>query len=656
MQSWKLAAGILFLAASAALLGADTAAARVPLEKFAAHAAMGRPKISPNGRFVAAPMRRGNEDNVIVFEIDVTVVKPIALPMPEGIDLDWVDWANDNRLLLGLSKPDSERFRGRTYDTSVSRVAAIDRDGKNFTVLFGNSRRFRQNYNLSEVVHPLPGDPDAVLMGAWQNSAYNLYRVNVNDGKAELVRRGTPHTFRWLTDLDGVPRVRWDYRPRRDRVELYVRNGDGDDWDMVAQYGEREFPDLNIVGFADDPRTAIVASRKTGDRYGLYEFDVATRALGKLIFEHPRVDIGEPVGGPIYDPLTTKMIGVFFVDDLWERKYFDPDLARVQGKLDATFAEAAIIRFHSWSQDRTRLALFTEGPKDPGSYYIYDTKRDHALLIGRTHPDIPAAELGDMLIIKYKGRDGTKLPGYLTMPPGKSDKNLPMIVMPHGGPEQRDYVQYDHWAQMLANRGYVVFQPNFRGSGGYGRAFAEAGHRQWGRRMQDDVTDGVKALIADGTADPARICIVGASYGGYAALAGGAFTPELYKCVVSIAGVSDIPEMLEEEEDRFTTESATYDYWVKRLGDPRYDLEQMKAVSPALHAARFTAPVLLIHGEHDDIVPIDQSKRMDKALRAAGKQVAFVEIDNEGHHFAKPASDLKLMTELEKFLTTHIGN
>src|SRR5262249_34265217 len=153
---------------------------------------------------------------------------------------------------------------------------------------------------------------------------------------------------------------------------------------------------------------------------------------------------------------------------------------------------------------------------------------------------IVPAELGETLIIKYAGRDGTKLPGYLTLPPGKDGKKLPLIVMPHGGPEVRDFVRYDYWAQFLTNRGYAVFQPNFRGSGGYGKAFAEAGHRQWGRRMQDDVTDGVKALIADGTADPSRICIVGASYGGYAALAGGAFTPDLYKCVIAIAGVSDI--------------------------------------------------------------------------------------------------------------------
>jgi dipeptidyl aminopeptidase/acylaminoacyl peptidase len=654
-SAWLTLAAVLAVVAIA--WSAGEVSARVALETYAANPAIGRPKISPDGQRIAAPIWKNGEDSVLIYEIDAAPgAKPIVIPAPEDVEVDWVEWANSNRLLIGLAKHDTARYRGTTYDTSISRVVAIDRDGKNLVVLFGNSRRFRSNYNLSNIVHRLPGDPNSVLMGASKDDRYNLYKVNVVDGKAELVERGTTATYQWLTDLNGVPRARWEYRPRRDRIELWLREGDTVDWDKVAEYGERELPDINIIGFGDDPRIALVASRQSSDRYGIYEYDMVARKLGKLVFQHDKVDVGDPVGGPIYDPLTTRLLGVYYVDDVWERRYFDQNLSRIQDRLDATFLDSAIIRFHSWSIDGTRLVFFTEGPKDPGSYYLYDAKRDHASLIGKRYPGIPTAELGDMLIVKYKSRDGTKLPGYLTMPPGKGDKNLPMIVMPHGGPEARDYVQYDHWAQMLANRGYVVFQPNFRGSGGYGKAFAEAGHRQWGKRMQDDVTDGVKALIADGTADANRVCIVGASYGGYAALAGGAFTPDLYKCVVSIAGVSDIPEMLEEEEDRFTTESAVYDYWVKRLGDPRYDLEQMKAASPARHAANFKAPLLLIHGEHDETVPIGQSKIMDKAMRAAGKPVQFVRIEKEGHHFSKPSSDLTLMTELEKFLTAHIGN
>ena len=306
-----------------------------------------------------------------------------------------------------------------------------------------------------------------------------------------------------------------------------MRRGESDNWDVVATYDERELPDLNIVGFGDDPATAIVASRRGGDRFGLYEYNIISRALGRQLFQHSTVDIGAPFGGPIYDPHTTKLIGVSFADDVWFRHYFDPELAGIQQKLEMLFADAAEVRPVSWSTDRKRFVVVTEGPKDSGSYFLYDAVKGSMTFIGKRFPKLPPSELGEMLAVKYPARDGAKISGYFTMPPGKAEKNLPMIVMPHGGPELRDTMQFDDWVQMLANRGYAVFQPNFRGSGGYGRAFTEAGHRQWGRLMQDDITDGVKALIKEGTADPNRICIVGASYGGYAALAGGAFTPEL---------------------------------------------------------------------------------------------------------------------------------
>ncbi len=637
---------------------ASPSAARVPLEKFAADPAIAQPKITPDGKHVAVPMRNGKKSLVATYDVDAPPGTPLkTIAIPDDVEVDWVEWANDDRLLIGLSKPSTERWYGQTYDTSQSRVVAINRDGGNFKVLFAKARKFRQNRDLSGIIHQLPDDPKAVLMAANDDdSRFNIYKVNVDDGRAELVQRGNVNTIQWLADRAGAPRVRWDFRPRRDKVQIFVRKADSDDFDLIAEYGQRDLPDFDLVGFTDDPNIAIAVSRQSSDRYGLFEYDLTKRAMGKALFQHPSVDVGDPVGGPIYDPLTAKLVGVYFVEDVWKLNYFDPELARVQTRLEATFPDAAIVRARSWSQDRTRLIFGISGPKDPGSFYLFDTKRDNASLIGRAYPDIAANELGEVLIIKYKARDGTKLPGYLTMPPGKGDKNLPLIVMPHGGPEVRDFVQYDHWAQMLANRGYAVLQPNFRGSGGYGKAFAEAGHRQWGRRMQDDVSDGVKALIADGTADANRVCIVGGSYGGYAALAGGAFTPELYKCVVAIAGVSDIPAMLEEEEKRFGDESAIYDYWVKRLGDPKVDLAQMKAASPALQAQNFKVPVLLIHGEDDDIVPIDQSKRMEKALRAAGKDVQFVTVEDEGHHFSKPESDLKLLTELEAFLAKHLGN
>jgi dipeptidyl aminopeptidase/acylaminoacyl peptidase len=356
----------------------------------------------------------------------------------------------------------------------------------------------------------------------------------------------------------------------------------------------------------------------------------------------------------IYDPYTTGLVGTCYVDDVWFCRYFDPALQRIQQAFEDAVNEAGLVQLTSWSMDRKRFIVKASGPRNPGSYYLYDTAKGPSLL-GRAHPRMTPAELGEMLVIKYPARDGTKIPGYLTLPAGKGSKNLPMVVMPHGGPELRDYVTFDNWAQMFANRGYAVFQPNFRGSGGYGKRYLEAGYRQWGRLMQDDITDGVKALIKDGTADPNRICIVGASYGGYAALAGGAFTPELYKCVVSIAGVSDLVAMI--ENDRFEgggRDSFRFRYWKTWVGDPRTDAQEMKAFSPVSHAAKFTAPVLLIHGREDDNVVPTQSLAMEKALKKAGKPVEYILVDYQGHSFVGPAR-LDLLKNMERFVATHIG-
>lgn len=627
--------------------------ARVSPEYFAAQPRAFAPSLSPSGRYLAIPKRRADETVVItVIDLDAPAGTPAsAAALPEKVYFQSVDWGNDDRLLLSFSVLGP-------YNIPMYRIVAIDRDGKNSKVLFNNKRHMRRTIDLSSVVHTLPDDPQNVLISAYDSGErLALYKVNIVTGEPEEMTRGGKNTVRFMTDLQGVARARWDYSSFRETYELLLRQGDTDDWVTVTKYNKRELPELNIIGFGDDPRTAIVASRQGSDRYALYEFDTAARAQGKAIFQHPAVDVGEPVGGPLYDPYTTKLVGVYYVEDVHELKYFEPDLAAVQSKLVSTFADAAAIRPISWSRDRTRFVVKTFGPKDPGTYYLYDVKKDSVSKVSTRYPGLPPTELGEVLIVKYKSRDGTKIPGYLTMPPGKGDKNLPLVVMPHGGPELRDYVTFEPWAQMLANQGYAVLQPNFRGSAGYGRAFAEAGYRQWGSRMQDDVTDGVNALIKDGTINPNRICIVGASYGGYAALAGGAFTPDLYKCVVSIAGVSDIPLMMEQEEKDHESDSGIYRYWVRQLGDPSIpaELEQMKAASPAMHADKFKVPVLLIHGDKDDVVRIAQSKRMEQAMKAAGKSVEFITIKDEGHHFVAEESDIKVMKEISRFVTTHLG-
>ena len=620
-----------------------SARAAIPIEEFAAHPTVTEPALSPSGRYIAVGRRREDETTVVaVIDLDAPTAAATGANLPKGAIVNWINWANENRVLVAI-----------TYGV-VSRIVAFDRNGRNSSVFLEADAHLARRSDLTEVVHPLPQDDDHVLMAAMDfKGAHNLYRVNVSTGESTLVERGNRKTYQWLTDLNGKARVRWDGSTYGD-IKMYVRRGDSDDWDVAAAYGVNAYPELKIVGFADDPSIAIVANRGGGDRFGLYEYNVAARTFGRAILQHPAVDVGWPIGEMIHDPYSTGLVGTCYVDDLWFCRYFDPAMQRIQQAFEDAVNEAGLVQLTSWSMDRKRFIVKASGPRNPGAYYLYDTAKGPSLL-GRAHPRMTQAELGEMLVIKYPARDGTKIPGYLTLPPGKGSKNLPMVVMPHGGPELRDYVTFDNWAQMFANRGYAVFQPNFRGSGGYGKRYLEAGYRQWGRLMQDDITDGVKALIKDGTADPNRICIVGASYGGYAALAGGAFTPELYKCIVSISGVSDLVAMI--ENDRFEgggRDSFRFRYWKTWVGDPRTDAQEMKAFSPVNHAAKFTAPVLLIHGREDDNVVPTQSLAMEKALKKAGKPVEYILVDYQGHSFVGPAR-LDLLKNLERFVATHIG-
>jgi dipeptidyl aminopeptidase/acylaminoacyl peptidase len=256
--------------------------------------------------------------------------------------------------------------------------------------------------------------------------------------------------------------------------------------------------------------------------------------------------------------------------------------------------------------------------------------------------------------ITYKARDGTVIPAHLTLPPGAETRNLPLVVLPHRGPEARDYAEFDWWAQFLATRGYAVLQPQFRGSTGFGDAFRLAGRRQWGGLMQDDVTDGVHALIERGIADARRICVVGAAYGGYAALAGAAFTPDLYACAVSINGVANLSDMLQYEEELGGSESNRAGYWRDSIG-PRLD-PSLDAHSPVKAAARVRAPVLILYSADDTVVPPSQSQDMAHALKEEGKTVKVVELKGDDHWLSYTETRTQMLQELDTFLSAHLRN
>jgi dipeptidyl aminopeptidase/acylaminoacyl peptidase len=355
------------------------------------------------------------------------------------------------------------------------------------------------------------------------------------------------------------------------------------------------------------------------------------------------------------DADTSELVAGCYWADIYRCDFADRGDDAVMTGIRRFFGPTWSVSVVSQARDNSRWLVQASAPNNPGEFYIFNVAERHMELVGSIYPALPEAELGVMQRIDYAAADGQPLFGYLTRPPGAAaDAKLPLVVMPHGGPEVRDHLTYDVWVQFLATRGYQVFQPNFRGSSGMGRAFAEAGHREWGARMQDDMTAGVDHLAAQGLADRDQVCIAGASYGGYAALQSGASEPDLYRCVISSAGPSDLLAMLRWERSEGGADSDRYEYWVRSIGDPGVDRDKIESVSPLRQVADWRVPVLLIHGEDDDVVPVSQSRDMNRALLRQGKDVRLVVMEDAGHSGWSRADETTVMVEMESFLARHL--
>jgi dipeptidyl aminopeptidase/acylaminoacyl peptidase len=376
--------------------------------------------------------------------------------------------------------------------------------------------------------------------------------------------------------------------------------------------------------------------------YEYREFSIAGSAPGAVNTEG--------MASPVIDPTTHLWIGEELLNDQREMTFFAPALeARWRGARKAF--PNNIVHLKSWSTDFNRLIVFTEGGDDSGTYWLVDILKHSADPIGTPYPTVKSADVGPVQMVDYRASDGLALRGVLTLPPGKQPKALPLVVLPHGGPAARDYPGFDWWAQAFASRGYAVFQPNFRGSAGYGIQFRNAGMGEWGRKMQTDISDGVADLAKRGIVDPKRACIVGASYGGYAALAGVTVQQGLYRCAVSVAGVADLSDMLvHEHKVSDAPSSSSIRYWRAFMGATSSSDSRLTPITPTALADKADAPILLIHGNKDTVVPIDQSETMESALKRAGKLVEFVKMDNEDHWLSREETRIVMLKSAVAFV------
>ena len=641
------------MAAIPLALGAVSAAAQTPtahtVNELLLRSAVLGAALSPSGDRIAVLHRGLEQGKPITYVLVHRTKEPDAPPFMIHLgphDVRRVRWGNDERLMLwtmvhvdasgGVS---GVWYRGEFVPTPSLRVMAMDVDGGNSVILFGGQPDLlRNNYDLGDLTDALLDDPRHVLMQVWDAGHRReiLQKVDIYTGLGVEAERGVYNTLSWLTQA-GQPVVRYDLGAWR-TVNVFVRAPGETTWRFFRKFRRNELQKLDgfdVVGSTPDAGVVLVATTPLGEPYQVIQkLDIRTLEYGE-IFARRQADITG-----LWSDLRETPLAIAYIGDRVEYAFLDPSFEAHYHRIAKAFDQDCSVTLGDISLDRNRLLFTVSGPRTPTEYWSYETATQKMKRLGRTMPWLAKDRLAAAEPLKIPVRDGTAIPAYLTTPIGPAGGRRPLVVLPHGGPELRDFLTFDPLVQALAGQGWLVLQPNFRGSGGYGRAFADAGRKHWGDRMQEDVEDAVDFLVRDGRVDLNKIAICGASYGGYAALMGATRKPELYKAVVSIAGPSDLIEFLASSRRDSGSDSPTYAYWLRTIGDPKTDDVALKAASPARRAAEIKAPVLLIHGLSDDVVPPKQSELMKAALQSAGHAVEHIELKRKGHNWDEEMATL----------------
>jgi len=496
----------------------------------------------------------------------------------------------------------------------------------------------------AEVVDDLPDDDQHLLVSHNRRDAqvFDVYRIDVKTGEERLVAQNPGNITGWLTDHAGKLRVAMATDGVSTSLLYRAREEDPFQTILTTSFKETVAP----LFFTFDDQRLYVASNRGRDKTALFEFDPVTAKEGKLLFEHPEVDVSD-LGYSRKRKVLTRIIYTTWKE---QRVFLDPQTEAMYKRVQAQLPGYEVA-FTAATKAEDKFIVVTYNDRTQGKRYLFDRASGKLRYLAEVAPWLKEQELAEMKPVSYTSRDGLTINGYLTLPKGLAPEQLPVVVNPHGGPWARATWGYNPEAQFLASRGYAVFQPNFRGSTGYGRKFWEASFKQWGRSMQDDVTDGVQWLVKQGLADPRRIAIYGGSYGGYSTLAGVTFTPDLYAAAVDYVGVSNL----------FTFMQTIPPYWKPYLammhemvGDPVRDKALLTEVSPAFHVDRIRTPLFIAQGANDPRVNKAESDQVVAALRSRGVAVEYLVKDNEGHGFQNEENRLEFYTDMERFLAEHL--
>jgi dipeptidyl aminopeptidase/acylaminoacyl peptidase len=617
----------------------------IPVETFMRRAEYASMSISPNGDRLAALIPMKDRDNLVVIDL----VKRTRVAVTNFTDNDVINfsWINNDRLFLrvadGKDALGEARYRG---------TFAVNADGsgiRNLTDLRGLTP-------LRSIAGDTKGEILAV-MRLRNRVIADVYRLNTITGRSELLTFENPGEAQsWVLDWNDQPLLAVSPDPDSSETVTWYRTDVNAKWQMLWKNPPDDAQDsMDAVAFDPDGKSLIVSSNVGRDKYALYRYDLQTKKLGEVIFEHPLVDIR---GGLIWSRAEKRLLGIGYNAEEYKVKWLDPKLATLQQQIDnALKGTNNILNFNTFS-DASRILVSASSATDPGGYYLYDAARGLEEL-PKSRPWINPDHISPRTFMPYTARDGLKIPAWVTIPKGTNGKNLPLIVNIHGGPNVRTYGgnpwgRYSE-APFFANRGYVVLEPEPRASTGFGRKHLSLGYKQWGQTMQDDITDGVLFLIKEGIVDKNRVCLYGGSYGGYATLQGLVKEPDMFRCGLPWIAVSNL--VLMQTDTNSDTNNSRYNmsvFFDRNIGSLKTERPMLEKFSPVFNADKIKAPVLLVMGELDVRVPLQHGTSMRDAMNRAGVKNELVIMKGEAHGFNKQENVVDFFTRAEKFFGEYL--
>jgi len=596
-------------------------------------------QISPDGKYITFLKPYNNIRNIWIKERNQKFEDATPLTADDKRPISGYFWSRDSKYVLYVQdKGGDENYR----------VYAIDPTKKGDPV--PPALDLTPLENVRAMIIDVPRNrPNEILIGLNDRNPelHDIYKVNLTTGERTLVRKNDDNIVGWQTDLNGELKLGIRMLPDGGTEILKIA---GEKLEQIFSVSNEE--DAYPVRFAEDGnKFYLVTNKGNVDKTELLLFDLAT---GKIEFVEKDPENEVDFGNVLFSDITNEMLATTYEGDRVrvypKQKRFEKDFEVLKEKLPE-----GELSLRSETADENTWLVSVSRDVDPGSVYIYDRKTEEVELLYKSRPELPTEYLANMKAIRYETRDGLTIPAYLTLPKGIEPKNLPVVMFIHGGPWARDYWGYNSYAQFLANRGYAVLQLNFRGSTGYGKMFLNSGNKTWGRgAMQHDITDAVNWLINEGIADPKKVAISGGSYGGYATLAGVAFTPDLYACGFSIVGPSSILTLLNSIPPYWAPVKKMFDIRVGDMNDPKEN-EMLKYQSPLYYANEIKAPLYIVQGANDPRVKKAESDQIVSALRDLNRQVEYMVAPDEGHGFAGQENRLAMTVAMEQFLAKHLG-